>query len=163
MSKLGDAMDVHGRRFRERLSRFIPYALTNYPFEVLAAFVGLFIGLPLLLGLAAPTSLVVLLPNVGYWIYASTIVLGASTIGLGLHFRNSMAVASGLQLLGGSFLIYGLAVVALSGFAVAWLSFGAYTIFGVLSWVRALHFRRLLDIQKGATSIRNQRTREGRK
>ncbi len=149
MSKYGPAT----ASFRERLSRLIPSALTNYPFEVLAAFIGLCIGLPLLVGLAAPTSLVILLPSIGYWAYTVALVLGGATTAVGLKTKHPLVLASGLQLLGGSFLVYGLATAALSGFATAWLAFGAYAVLGVIALVRSLHFRRLLDIQRGATNM----------
>lgn len=150
---LADRWDVWRTRLRETLAHYTPHTLTYYPFEVLASMVGLLVGLPLLLGLAAPTSLVLLLPDAVYWLYAVMVSVGAGTTAVGLHARNSLVLASGLQLLGGSYLVYALATVAISGFSVAWLVFGAFSTLGLLCVVRASHFRRLLDIQKGATNI----------
>ncbi len=161
MSKYHDAAEVWEHKMaygRELLANLVPKALINYPFEVIASFLGLVIGLPLLIGLAAPTSLVVLLPSFGYWAYASALVIGGATAAVGLRTRHPLVLASGLQLLGGSYIVYGLAVVALSGFTVAWLSFGAYLAFGGLCMIRALHFRRVVDIQRGATALRERGT-----
>lgn len=143
---------------RERISRLIPKAITNYPFEFLAFLVALFIGFPLVAGIAAPTSLLALLPTVAYWAYCAALLLGGATLAVGLRLRNAFVIASGLQLLGGSFGVYGLAVVAVAGLASGWLAFGAYTLLSLLSFVRALHFRRLVDIQEGATRIRDKET-----
>ncbi len=146
-------------RLRERVAGRLPTVLTNYPFEVIVTFIALVIGLPLLCGLVAPTSLVVLLPSIGYWAYAAALVLGGIFTGVGLRLKSSAALSSGLQLLGGSYAVYGLATVALSGFATAWLAFGAFFGLGLVALVRALHFRRLLDIQEGATRLA-ERSRE---
>src|SRR5207244_3581493 len=114
VSKYADVyleMETRRARVREFVARHIPNALTNYPFEVLSSILGLLVGIPLLLGLAAPTSLVVMLPSIGYWAYAVALVLGGGTTAVGLRTKHPMVLASGLQLLGGSFGVYGLAVV----------------------------------------------------
>lgn len=153
-AETSDRLTAAHARFRARTAHLLPPALTNYPFEVLAAFLGLIVGLPLLAGLAAPTSLVTILPAFGYWAYAVALVLGGGTTAVGLRTKHPLALASGLQLLGGSYVVYGLATVAVAGWAVAWLSFGAYAVLGGLAIIRALHFRRLVDIQRGATHLR---------
>lgn len=147
-----------GAAVRERISRFVPKAITNYPFEILACLIALIIGVPLVLGIAAPTSLLALLPMAAYLAYCVALILGGATLAVGLRVRNAFVIASGLQLLGGSFGVYGLAVIAVSGVATGWLAFGAYCLLSLLAFVRALHFRRLVDIQEGATRIRDKET-----
>lgn len=145
-------------KLRARAARHTPRLVTNYPFEVFATLVGLIIGLPLLVGLAAPTSLVVLLPTVAYWIYAAALVLGSATVAIGLKMPHPLVIASGIQLLGGSYAVYGLAVVALAGWAIAWSSFACFIVLGVVCTMRASHFRRLVDIQEGARRLSKGRT-----
>ena len=83
-----------GPRCRERISRLIPKALTNYPFEILACVLALFIGLPLVLGIAAPTSLLALLPVLAYVAYCAALILGGATLAGGLRIRNAFVIAS---------------------------------------------------------------------
>lgn len=141
-------------RLRERVAHVTPRVVVGYPFEVFAASVGLIIGLPLLVGLAAPTSLVVLLPSFIYWVYAVMLVLGAGTTAVGLRTKHPLILAPGLQLLGGSYLVYALATVAVAGWAIAWAAFGCFCALGLVSLVRSSYFRRLIDIQKGASRLR---------
>ena len=101
-------------RLRERSDRLTPTVVTNYPFEVIVTFIALLIGLPLILGLVSPTSLVVLLPAFGYWAYAIALMLGGSTLAVGLRSQSPLLLASGLQLCGGSFAVYALAAVILA-------------------------------------------------
>ncbi len=143
-------------RFRERIAHRTPRVIVDYPFEVFATTVGLLIGLPLLIGFAAPTSLVVLLPSAVYWIYAVMLFLGACTTAVGLRTKHSLILAPGLQLLGGSYCVYALATVAVAGWTVAWATFGCFGGLGLVSLIRSSYFRRLIDIQKGATKLRDE-------
>lgn len=141
-------------RFRERAARFVPRVAVYYPFEILVCVVGFLMGLPLILGLARPTSLLLLLPAVVYIAYALMLVVGAATVAGGLRKQeHPLALASGLQLLGGCYGVYALAVVALSGWAVGWVTFTAFTILGLLCFARSSYFRRLVDIQTGAANL----------
>jgi hypothetical protein len=150
---------LRGRaRLRENLSRFVPRVAVYFPFEILVAVIGFLMGFPLLTGLARPTSLLLLLPAVAYTAYAVALVLGSLTVALGLRGRqHPLALASGLQLLGGSYIVYGLAVVALSGWIIGWVGFTAFFILGLLCLARSSYFRRLIDIQTGACSLEPRR------
>ena len=145
--------DSHVLKFRERLARFIPDVVTNYPFEIFASFVGLVIGLTLLAGLVSPGSLTALLPLFVYWAYAVALVLGSLTVAWGLRKRHPLVLASGLQLLGGSYAVYALAVVAVAGWSTAFAAFAAFLGIALVCLVRSLHFRRLIDIARGATNL----------
>ncbi len=151
--RLSDRWDAWRVRCRETLAHYTPRALTYYPFEVLAIVVGLLVGLTLLTGVVAPTSLAILLPNVVYWAYAVGVTVGGVTSAIGLWTDNPLILAPGLQLLGGCYWVYALATLAASSFAVAGFAFGAFSVLGLLCIVRASHFRRLLDIQRGATNL----------
>lgn len=140
------------RRFRALTARILPEVLTLYTFEFFVSFMGLLIGVPLLLGLTLPLSLIALLPTGVFHVYAAALVLGAATVAAGLKYRRPLALASGLQLLGGSYLVYGIAVLAVSG-SVGFLAFGMYACVGVLCFIRSSHFRRLVDIQLGARRL----------
>lgn len=150
---LADRWDARLTRFREIVAHYTPNVLTFYPFEVLATVVGLLVGISLLLGVVAPTSLALLLPDIVYGAYAVGLTLGGLTTAVGLYSKNNLVLAPGLQLLGGSYLVYSLAVLAISGFATGGVAFGAFVLLGLLCLIRASHFRRLLDIQKGAIDL----------
>lgn len=141
-------------RFRAHVARRTPDVVTLNPFESLVAFIGLLIGITLLLGIAAPTSLVLLLPKAAYYVYAVALCLGGGTVAYGLRGgMRPLALAAGLQLLGGAFGIYGIATIALAGWATAALALAAYGALGLLCLIRAQHFRRLIDIQRGARRL----------
>lgn len=145
---------IRGRaRFREWASHAVPSVAVFYPFEILALVVGFIMGVPILLGFARPTSLILLLPVVAYVAYSAMLVIGSLTITIGLRNRHPLVLASGLQLLGGSYIVYGLAVVALGGWAIAWGGFTAFGILGLLCLARSSYYRRLIDIQTGAATL----------
>lgn len=146
--------DILFAGLREKVAHVTPRVLIDFPFEILATSVGLLIGLPLLIGLAAPSSLVLLLPAVVYWIYAVMLVIGAVTTAVGLRTGHMMILAPGLQLLGGSYIVYALATVAVAGWGIAWAAFGCFSVLGLISLLRSSYFRRLIDIQRGATRLR---------
>ncbi len=152
--KLADRWDAWRTHLREMQARYTPHILTFYPFEVLATVVGLLVGLTLLLGIVAPASLALVLPSVVYWAYAVGVTIGGVTTAAGLWTKNNLILAPGLQLLGGSYGVYALAVLATSGFATGGVAFGAFILLGLLCLIRATHFRRLIDIQKGATRLK---------
>ncbi len=135
---------------RAKIAHVVPDVVTLYPFEVFVAALGLIVGVGLVLGLAAPTSLVMLLHNVMYWAYAAALLLGGGSVALGLKVRLPLALASGLQLLGGSFIVYAIAVIAVVGLTAGFMGAAAFTVLGLVCLIRASYFRRLVDIQRGA-------------
>lgn len=143
------------RQLREWAALHTPKVLTNYPFEVLVGVVAVLMGLPFLLGAAAPASLLALVGTVAFHVWAGMLAIGGLTVAVGLRVgdRPSPAVvASGLQLVGGCFGVYSLAVVAVLGFA-GWTGLVAYGLLCLLALIRATHFRRILDIQEGAKTL----------
>ena len=155
MSRYGDAWDAKRVRFRERISRFLPRVFLEFPFEVLGASVALLMGLPFLLGTAAPASLLALVGTYAFYAWAAALVIGGVTVLAGLHlpdYPNSIILAAGLQLAGGAFGIYAIGALAVLGLA-GWTGFAAYFLLALLAFVRGLHFRRIADIQKGASQL----------
>lgn len=134
-------------RQRERIAYVTPSWLTLYPFEVLALAVAFLMGAPVLLGFARPESMVFLLPAVAYYAWSTALVLGAATIVWGLRRLQPPTLASGLQLVGGCFGVYALAVIAKAGAERGWAAAAAFIILFVLCAARSLHFRRTTDIQ----------------
>lgn len=149
MSKAGDWQRLKAR-WRERLAHVTPDVLTLYPFEVLATTVGLLMGGPVLLGLARPESIVYLLPAAAYYSWSAALVIGAAIVAAGLKKTRPLVLASGLQLLGGNFCVYAVAVVKVAGWEHAWVAFTAFIVLWILSWARSFHWRRIVDIQLGA-------------
>lgn len=149
-------MRASSRRFRELAARVTPKTVVEYPFEVFVSALGFIIGIPLLTGLARPESLALLLPHLAYIAYGVALVLGAVTVAVALKRRHAGALASGLQLLGGSFAVYALAVVAVAGWVVGWAAFAAFFCLGLVTLIRTQHFRRLIDIQIGARRLRRR-------
>lgn len=146
--------DASRRRLREWASRHTPKILTGYPFEVLAASVAILMGLPFLLGTAAPASLVALVGTIIFHVWAAMLAIGGVTVAVALRVadRHPAALAAGLQLAGGCFGVYALAVLAVLGLA-GWTGLAAYGLLCLLSFVRATHFRRIGDIQQGASNL----------
>lgn len=117
--------------------------------------VALLMGLPFLLGTAAPASLLALVGTYAFYAWAAALVIGGVTVLAGLHlpdYPNSIILAAGLQLAGGAFGIYAIGALAVLGLA-GWTGFAAYFLLALLAFVRCLHFRRIADIQKGASQI----------
>ncbi len=155
MSRYGDAWDTKRVQFRERLARIIPRVLTEYPYEILVGLIALLLGLPFLLGATAPASLLALVGTVAFHAWAAALVIGGFTVLVGLHlpaYPNPLILAAGLQLAGGALGVYAIAALAVLGVA-GWTGFAAYVLLSVLSFVRSHHFRRIADIQKGASQI----------
>ncbi len=155
MSRFGDSWERQRVRSRERISKLIPRVLMEYPYELLAGLVALLMGLPFLLGAAAPASLLALVGSIAFHAWATALVIGGLTILAGLHlpaYPNPIILAAGLQLAGGAFGIYAIAAIAALGVA-AWVAFSAYILLALLAFVRSLHFQRIADIQKGAREI----------
>lgn len=135
----------------------IPGSVTNYPFEVMVGVIALLMGLPFLLGTTAPASLVALVGVVAFRAWAAALTLGGLTVLAGLRLPsrpNPLILAAGLQLAGGSFFVYALAVLIVLGSA-GWTGLVAYGLLCLLSMARATHFRRIVDIQKGATRLQD--------
>lgn len=155
MSRYGDAWDAKRVRFRERISRFLPRAFLEFPFEVLGASVALLLGLPFLLGTAAPASLLALVGTVAFHFWAAALVIGGVTVFAGLFlpdYPNPLILAAGLQLAGGAFGVYAMGAIAVLGLA-GWTGFTAYILLAILAFVRCHHFRRIADIQRGAGQL----------
>ncbi len=155
MSRAGDSWDRKRAHLRERVSRFIPRVLMEYPFEVLVGAVALLMGLPFLLGTAAPASLLALVGTVAFHFWAAALVIAGVTVFAGLYlpaYPNPLILAAGLQLAGGAFGIYAISALAVLGLA-GWTGFAAYFLLAVLAFVRCHHFRRITDIQRGASQI----------
>lgn len=152
MSLPADGWARRRAALRKSASRLTPNVVVYYPFEVFAGFVGFVFGFPLLLGIVAPTSLLLLLPAFAYWLYAIALVLGSLIVGIGLRKRNPFALASGLQLLGGCYFVYGIAAAVVMGISVAFAGLSAFVSFGAICLIRATHFRRLIDIQQEVCS-----------
>jgi hypothetical protein len=151
-----DRWDTWRVRLRERVYRHLPKFLTHYPFETVVAFVALLMGLPYLLGVAAPASLLALVGAVAFHFWASALAIGGATIAASMVMGDRphpLVLASGLQLAAGAFAVYAIGVAAVLGFA-GLTSITAYAMLSVISLIRATHFRRLIDIQKGATRLK---------
>lgn len=143
----------HGRRrLRERLSRHLPQVLITHPFEVVALVIAALMGIPVLLGLVESAALVALVGAVPLYAWATTLSIGSIVSAIGIKRSRPAVLASGLSMIGGSFLVYVLALVAVLGLGGA-LGAAAYLLLGIISIVRALHYRRILDIQEGATRL----------
>lgn len=147
-----DRMHRQGRKW---LSRHTPVRLIEYPFETFSAFASLLIGVPIFLDFANPGSLMRLLPDWALFVYGIALLLGSATLACGLVRRQPLVMASGLQLLGGVWVVYALALTLSTNLQSAWAAFILFLGFGIVSLLRATHFRRVLDIQIGA------RKREG--
>lgn len=157
MTRVGASWDTQRVILRERISRLIPDVLTEYPYEFLVGAVALVLGLPFLLGATAPVSLLGLVGSVAFHVWAGALVLGGITVLAGLYLPAipstlTLILAAGLQLTGGAFGVYAIAAITVLGLA-GWTSFAAYGLLSVLSFVRCHHFRRIADIQRGATQI----------
>lgn len=153
--KRAASWDARRARVREWAARRTPKVLTNYPFEILAGVIALLMGLPFLLGTVAPASLIGLVGPIGFYAWAAGLTIGGATTLVGLRVGdrpNPMIVAAGLQLAGGAFAVYAIAVVVVLGL-VGWTAVSAYVLLALLSMVRASHFRRIVDIQKGARRL----------
>lgn len=136
-------------RLRKKAARWTPEALTLYPFEVIAGLVALLMGLPFLLGLTPPAALIAIVSHVAFYVWSAGLTLGALTIGVGLKTRHPLALASGLQLVAGGFAVYAMAISVVMGIA-GWTGAVVYLSLTLVSLTRAVHFRRLIDIQDRA-------------
>lgn len=140
-------------RARAWIARATPKTVVEYPFEVFVSVLGLITGVPLLAGLARPNSLALLLPPYAFLAYAVALVLGAVTVAIALRKRHAGGIAMGLQLLGGSFSVYAIAIVAVAGWVNGWAAFAAFICLGLVTLIRTQHFRRIIDIQIGARRL----------
>lgn len=150
------------RGFRVGLRRFAaaltPKVVTIFPSEVIVCLIALLTGLPFLLGVAPPLSLITLVGQVPFTAWAAALTLGGSTVGLGLlipNYPSPRVVASGLSLVAGCFAVNAIAVVVVlgsSGLPVL----AAYACLALVSMVRATHFRRVVDIQKEARRLQKK-------
>lgn len=145
-----------GARVRERLSRHIPKTLTLYPFEVGMAVLMLLTGLAIVTGLASVPILVALVGKAAFLVWGSAQILAGVTISGGLLFKSPSVASSGLQLTSVLLAVYMAAVVVLFGWLHALPTLALYGTFTALSLVRSLHFRRIEDIQRGASQIRRE-------
>lgn len=162
MSKYHDvsqSWDAWRARCRERVSRIVPRSVMEYPFEVMVGIIAVLMGLPFLIGTAAPASLIALVGTVAFYAWAAALTIGGVTVLAGLRLParpNPLITAAGLQLAGGAFGVYSIAIVVVLGTS-GWAVLSAYVLLCIVSMIRASHFRRILDIQKGATRLQEGR------
>lgn len=149
MSELNRRWCLWRVRFREQVAHRIPAIFITHPFEIVAAVVAALMSAPALIGLSTSAALIGLVGVVLFYAWAATLAAGAIATSIGLHTLNPTTLASGLQLAGGSFAVYSLAVVAASGWGGV-IAGAAFIMLALVSLIRALHYRRLLDIQAGA-------------
>ncbi|MDT8915771.1 hypothetical protein [Amycolatopsis sp. PS_44_ISF1] len=146
-------------RTREMAAHLTPKVITNFPFEVIVCLVAVLMGLPFLLGAGAPPSLLTLVGKAAFMVWSAALTVGGTTIAVGLRSPSRpypLVVASGLQLTAGCFAVYAIAVfVVLHASGLAGLA--AFASLSLVSLIRATHFRRIVDIQKGARRIRKER------
>lgn len=143
-------------RLRERVYRHIPAVVFTNGFEIVAVSVATLMSVPALLGLSTSAALIGLVGIVLFYAWAVTLALGAIALGAGLRSLNPNLLASGLQLTGGSFGVYTIALLAASGWGGV-LAGAAFVVLALVAWLRSVHFRRLADIQVGATRLEARR------
>lgn len=143
-----------GSYIRWALSRFIPQGFIEFPFEVFLTAASLIIGIPVLIGISEPGSLVAEIPIFAVFAWGISLLLGALTVAFGLikpHLPD--VLSSGLQLLGGAMCVYGTAQLIALPFVVVGASSALFLIAGLLALVRSLYFRRIIDIKKRARRL----------
>lgn len=126
----------------DRVLRRIPVPLVEYPLEVLLAAWGVLSGIPLLLGVAEPSSITTLLPQWAVVAWAVSLTLGGSTIALGLLARRTATVVpAGLNLLGTACAVYALAILSSFGFTGGIPAWPLLVIIAALCWLRSWWLR----------------------
>jgi hypothetical protein len=147
------------RRIRECIAHHTPRVLTDFPFEVAAAVIAMCMGFPFLVGAAAPASLLAMVGAIVFHLWAVALAIGGLTVAIGLRIGdrpNCYVVAAGLQLLGGAFGVYAFTAAVVLGMPALTAVVGFGT-FSLISWARANHFRRIIDIQRGAARLWDER------
>ncbi len=144
--------DAWGVRSREWISRRVPTVVFIYPFEILAVLIAALMSVPALLGLSTSAALVALVGFPFFVAWAVLLCVGAGVSAYAMKRAAQEPLASGLTFIGGGFLVYSIALFAASGWGGA-LAGVAFILLGVMSFLRSLHFRRLTDIQRGATRL----------
>lgn len=139
-------------RLRERIYRHIPSVVFTNGFEIVAVTVAILMSVPALLGLSTSAALIGLVGIVLFYAWAATLAAGAVAIGTGLRNLHPALLASGLQLTGGSFAVYTIALVAASGWGGV-IAGAAFVVLAVVATLRSMHFRRLADIQEGVKNL----------
>lgn len=143
-----------GSYIRWALARFIPQGFIEYPFEVFLTAASLIIGLPVLLGISEPGSLIAEIPLFAVIAWGVSLILGALTVAVGLiRPHRSDVLSSGLQLLGGAMCVYAVAQLVALPFVVIGASSALFLVAGLLALVRSLYFRRIIDIKKRARRL----------
>lgn len=137
------------RSRRESIAFRLPVAVLEYPFECFTAIGALIMGVALVLGLTRPGSVAALLPAAGVTVWGASLILGGSTILIGLAGRRIPAVmAAGLRLVSVLFLIYAVSIVYILGFRQAGLSAALFTLIGGLAAFRAFYLRTLAAVEQ---------------
>ncbi len=139
-------------RLRERIYRRIPGIVFTNGFEIVAVSVAALMSIPSLVGLSTSAALIGLVGVVLFYGWALTLAFGAIALGAGLRRLNPALLASGLQLTGGSFAVYTIALVASGGWGGV-IAGAAFIVLAVVAALRSLHFRRLFDIHEGAKHL----------
>lgn len=147
--------DEHRARLRRKIGKFVPQSLIFYPFEIMVSIVALIMGVPFLVGLMAPATLIGLVGGFAFHLWAAALSIGGATIlaGMALAPRpHPLVAAAGLSLTAGCFAVYSLAVIVALG-SGGWTGFTVYLLLSLVAFIRASYFRRIVDIQKGATRL----------
>lgn len=127
-----------------------------YPFEVFVAILMFFSGAPTLVGLLPVATISVLVGPVIAYAWTAGMTLAGLTVGTGLLLKKPPAISSGLQLAAVTLAALVVAVLVLATFAAAWPTVLIHGSLALLSLVRSLHFRRVPDIQEGATRLKDE-------
>lgn len=147
MTRVG-AFSERRTRWRERVASRLPRVLLESSFEAFIGPAAVLIGLSILLGGPAPSSLATLLPEVGVLLYGVALILGgaATTYGAGRRFQ--FVTAMGLRLLMGAFLIYAGALVTVAGLQRAGFAAAIFALVGAFCGFRSFYLRTLVTVRR---------------
>jgi hypothetical protein len=143
----------------ERILARLPVALIDYRLELCLAAWGIVSGPPRLLGVRSG-SLGDLLPEWGILLFAALMTLGAATVLWGLRRRRyGSTVARGMELLGTTYLCYGVSLFALWTVPAALLGVLMVFLTGLCwlsAWILVLRARSLrrADLAGRRTTLR---------
>lgn len=115
----------------------------EYPFECFASILGLLLGITLILGSIRPESLFTLLPPLALLAYAVGSLAGAGTIFAGLvtRHKNPVLMAVGLRLIALLIGLYGVGVIAYSGWAQGGMAAIFFIGIALLAAFRSIYLR----------------------
>lgn len=150
-------MSGHKRaaHLRERAAHLLPNAVMLFPFEVFVAVLMFFSGAPTLVGLLPVATISVVVGPIVAYAWTAGMTLAGMTVGFGLLTRRPIVISSGLQLTAVTLVALVLAVLVLAPLATVWPTVLIHGSLALLSLARSLHFRRVPDIQEGATRLKD--------